>query len=150
MKKACLIFMMLSPVVLANNVDELIGKFEQSNIYSADWYEQGSSKVAESSNKYRDIKVNLTETKGSIAITLTQLSQFNDLSISPCYKLMDYVAYEKSDSWSDPDTQDELLIRSVFSPKTKVGEENKANLNGWNVSLKRLPSGLTCEVVKSK
>ncbi|PMM11640.1 hypothetical protein BCT62_09720 [Vibrio splendidus] len=149
MKKLCLMLMMLSPTALASTVDELIESFENSNIYSADWYEKGSSKIAESSNDYRDIKVNLTDKKGAIIITQPFGADFDDLAISPCYRLTAYIDYDKSATWADPSTDGELLISSVFSSKTKMGQENKAELNGWNLSFKRLPSGFTCEVVKS-
>lgn len=150
MKKMLLVLLAVSPVSFASSVDEMVKDFERSGIYSADWYEKGASKIAESSNKYRDIKINLQKEKGAILVMLPSASDFDSLAIYPCLTLTKFIPYKKADTWGDPSTEDEIIVGSVFNANTKVGQENIKQLNGWNMQFKRLATGFSCLVEKAK
>ncbi|BCV65097.1 hypothetical protein TUM17387_04560 [Shewanella carassii] len=146
MKKLLLLAAIFSVNVSAAKIDDLIQSFEMSNVYAADWYKKGNSHIAESSNQYRDIKINLTDTKGAITVVLAPTQQLDVISIMPCYKLTAFIDYNKAQTWNDPETADEKIIRSVFSEHLKDGEAKEAVLNGWKLRMLRLSNKFSCEV----
>lgn len=148
MKKLLLLSAIFSVNVSAAKIDDLIQSFEMSNVYAADWYKKGDSHIAESSNQYRDMKISLSEKSGTITVSLPESKKFDIISIMPCYKLTAFIDYNKAETWNDPETQDEKVIKSVFSEKIKVGQSNEAILNGWKLRMKRYPNKFSCEVYK--
>ncbi len=150
MNKLLLLFTLFPTCVSAITVDEMIESFEMANVYAADWYTKGDSHIAESHNKYRDIKINLTNKGGAIIVTLPTAADYDILAIMPCYKLTKFINYDAAKTWNDPDTQDETVIKSVFNKELKIGEEKHAELRGWKLKMKRFSNKFSCEVLEQQ
>lgn len=148
MNKLILLAMALVMPSYAASVDDIAKSFEMSNVYAADWYQKGNSLIAESHNKYRDIKINLSDNKSAITITLPATKQPDILSIMSCYKLTAFIDYDKAPTWNDPDTEDEKIIKSIFYEVPRNGEEKEAVLKGWKLKMKRFANVFSCEVIK--
>lgn len=148
MKKLLLLAALLSMPVVAIPLDEVKQSFELTNVSSADWYNKGDSMIAESSNQYRDMKINLSQKQGAVSVKLKPNSSFDAIAIMPCYKLVKMVDYQQAKTWGDDATKDELIIKSVFNADLKNGESNSQLLNGWQLTMQRKANMFTCEVVK--
>ncbi|MBV7315468.1 hypothetical protein [Shewanella sp. NIFS-20-20] len=148
MKKLLLLTMAFVMPSYAASIDDIVKSFEMSNVYVADWYRKGDSLIAESHNEYRDLKINLSETKGALTIKLPASKEPDIISIMPCYKLTAFIDYDKSPTWNDPETEDEKLIKTVFYQIVKNGEEKQVSLNGWKLTMKRYSNMFSCEVAK--
>lgn len=148
MKKLLLLAALLSMPVVAIQLDEVKQSFELTNVSSADWYNKGDSMIAESSNQYRDMKINLSQKHGAVSVKLKPNSSFDAIAIMPCYKLVKMVDYQQAKTWGDDATKDELIIKSVFNADLKNGESNSQLLNGWQLTMQRKANMFTCEVVK--
>uniref|UniRef100_A0A6M3Y1D5 Uncharacterized protein n=1 Tax=viral metagenome TaxID=1070528 RepID=A0A6M3Y1D5_9ZZZZ len=148
MKKFLLLALIVSMDASASKVDDIIQSFEMSNVYAADWYKKGDNHIAESHNQYRDMKVNLSDTSGAITVILPDTQKFDMLSIMPCYRLTKFIEYNKAPTWNDPETEDEKIIKNVFSEDIKDGASNEALLNGWKLRMMRLSNKYSCEVSK--
>lgn len=83
-----------------------------------------------------------------MTVVLAPTQKFDIISIMPCYKLTAFIDYNKADTWNDPETADQKIIRSVFSEHLKDGEAKEAVLNGWKLRMLRLSNKFSCEVAK--
>ena len=96
-------------------VNELIKDFESANIYAADWYEAGTSHIAESQNQYRYIKVNIAPNKASLLVNFREDVNFEIFAVSPCYRIAKLIPYEKAAGWGSEKTTDEKALAKVFN-----------------------------------
>ena len=151
MKKLFLVFIFITTNALAISNDELIKDFESANIYAADWYEAGTSHIAESQNQYRYIKVNIAPNKASLLVNFREDVNFEIFAVSPCYRIAKLIPYEKAAGWGNEKTTDEKALAKVFNKNIKIGETKSGTLHNWNMQFTRkAQSQVTCTVSLTK
>lgn len=150
MKILFLAFVLIATNVLATSNDDIIKDLELSNVYEVDWYEAGTSKIAESENQYRYMKVNLAPNKASVFVNFRDDLSLEINAILPCYKIAKLVPYERSEGWGSDKTPDEKILASVFDKEIRIGETKSASLAGWDIQFTRKAQSTTICTVDSK
>lgn len=151
MKKLLFAIVLITTNASAVTNNEIIKNFELGNVYDADWYDAGSSKIAESTNKYRYMKINLAPKKASVFVSFRSDLNFELYAILPCYRIAKLIPYKHAENWGSEPTSDDNILASIFDKNIKVGETKKGVLKGWNVRFSKIAQDKTsCSVNKIK
>jgi hypothetical protein len=132
----------------AEPVQDIIKKLENANIYEVDWDRNGEIYEANSTNKYRDVKIKLSNTKALAKIELKDDANFQIFALITCYRLADLIPIERASTWSDAQGEEEAALNRVFSKDIQVGQTNSEDIKGWNASFTRTQEGAHCSVKK--